>query len=169
MVDGREIKTVPWCENQCSSDATRRSLFTTARPWTLSYARRIYFKNFNIKQIIILSPIYAKVLQVAALPSCLPIRICVCTILRITPIRLHHFWTDVYKVFTDPLWICMSSRRSFLHIFCFDGIWLTWYLTQFHSYFNLVRSNPVPSLLILFTFPVMEHPVIIIIRHKFSL
>jgi hypothetical protein len=77
----------------------------------------------SIKHIIILSPIYAKVLQMATLPSCLASRGCVCTVLCNTPIRLQHFWTEVYKVFTHPFWICMSSRRSFLHIFfCFDSI-----------------------------------------------
>lgn len=76
----------------------------------------------SIKHIINLSPIYAKVLKLATLPSCLPTRGCVCTVLGNTPIRLHHFWTDVYKVFTDPFWIFEGSRRSFLHIFCFDGI-----------------------------------------------
>jgi len=73
----------------------------------------------SIKYIIILSPIYAKVLQMTTLPSRLPTRGCVCTVLRNTPIRLQHFWTDVYKVFTHPFWICMISRRSFLHIFFF--------------------------------------------------
>jgi hypothetical protein len=130
----------------------------------------------SIKHITKLSPIYAKVLQLATLPSCLPPRGYVCTILRNTPIRLHHCWTDVYKVFADLVWIFMSSRRSFLHFFCFDGIWPTWYLTLFHrhrfmswtTFLSLVWSNPVHFLFILCTCHVMEHPVVAIIHNKFS-